>query len=91
MYYRQKFDCFIRIYEDIGYITNKSDFSDRVVSKSGSVFLSALGRQPQHLDDLAKKIIETFVGVDIETIKSDVKEFYDMLEQDGFLVSGYSV
>jgi radical SAM protein with 4Fe4S-binding SPASM domain len=88
MLYRQKFDTFIRIYDDIGYITNKSDFGDRVVSQSGAVFLSAINRTPQTLDELAQKIVKQFAGVDIETIKQDAKEFYDMLEQDGFIVSG---
>jgi radical SAM protein with 4Fe4S-binding SPASM domain len=88
MFYCQKFDTFIRIYDDVGYITNKSDFSDRVVSKSGAVFLSVLSREPQQIDDIARKIIEKFVGVDIETIKNDAKCFYEMLETDGFIVSG---
>jgi len=88
MLYRQKFDTFIRIYDDIGYITNKSDFSDRVVSKSGAVFLAALNRTPQTLDSLAEKIVNQFIGVDIETIKQDAKEFFDILEQDGFIISG---
>ena len=88
MLYRQKFDTFIRVYDNIGYITNNSDFSDRVVSQSGAVFLSVLSREPQELDELARIIVDKFVGVDVETIKSDTKEFYDMLEIDGFLVSG---
>ena len=88
MLYRQKFDTFIRIYDNIGYITNKSDFGDRVVSQSGAVFLSVLSREPQELHVLAQNITEKFVGVDIETIKTDAKEFYDMLVTDGFLVSG---
>jgi len=87
MLYRQKFDTFIRIYDDIGYITN-NNFIDRVVSQSGAVFLSALSRIPQTLNELADKIVNQFVGVDIETIKQDVKEFFDMLEQDGFIISG---
>ena len=88
MLYHQKFDTFIRIYDDIGYITNKSDFRDMVVSQSGAVFLSVLSRQPQTLEKLAEKIIEKFVDVDIETIKKDAEEFYNMLEEDGFIVSG---
>jgi len=88
MFYCQKFDTFIRIYDNIGYITNKSDFSDRVVSQSGAVFLSALSREPQEFDDLAGKIIKKFVDIDIETIKADAKYFYEILETDGFIVSG---
>jgi hypothetical protein len=41
MLYRQKFDTFIRIYDDIGYITSKSDFGDRVVDAAGAVFFMA--------------------------------------------------
>jgi len=82
MFYCQKFDTFIRIYDDVGYIANKSDFSDRVVSQSGAVFLSVLSRQAQELDELTKKSAEKFVGIDVETLKRDVKKFYDMLETD---------
>jgi len=88
MFYRQKFDTFIRVYDDIGYITNKSDFSDRVVSQSGAIFLSALSREPQELENLALKNKEKYIDVDIETIIKDTKEFYDMLVEDGFIVSG---
>jgi radical SAM protein with 4Fe4S-binding SPASM domain len=88
MLFRQKFDTFIRVYGDIGYITNSGDFSDRVVSQSGAVFLSVLSREPQQLSELVNKIAEQFVDVNAEMIYVDVKEFYDMLEVDGFLVSG---
>ena len=88
MLYRQKFDTFIRRYNDIGYITSKSDFGDRVVDSAGAVFLTALARKAQSLDALAKKIAQSFIGVDTETLKNDVAEFYAMLEEDGFIVSG---
>jgi hypothetical protein len=47
-----------------------------------------LGRKPQTLDELAKKIKKQFKDVDIRTIKKDAREFYCMLERDGFIVSG---
>ena len=90
MLYRQKFDTFIRQYDDIGYITSKSDFGDRVVDDSGAVFLAALSRKGQSLDALTEKISRAFTGVDIETLKNDAREFYAMLEEDGFIVSGES-
>jgi radical SAM protein with 4Fe4S-binding SPASM domain len=90
MLYRQKFDTFIRRYEDIGYITSKSDFGDRVVDSSGAVFLAALSRKGKSLDNLAAKIAPSFIGVDIETLKNDIAEFYAVLEEDGFIVSGES-
>jgi len=88
--YRQKFDTFIRYYGDIGYITSKSDYGDRVFDISGAVFLNALSRNAQTLDELAAKIAESFVGVDLEILRKDVVEFYTMLEEDGFIVSGES-
>jgi len=90
MLYRQKFDTFIRRYDDVGYITSKSDFGDRVVDPSGAVFLSALSRKGQSLDELADKLARIFIGVDIETLKKDAADFYAMLEEDGFIVSGES-
>jgi len=86
--FRQKFDTFIRRYNDIGYITSKSDYGDRVVDSAGAVFLDVLSRKAQSLDSLAEKIARSFVGVDIETLKKDAAEFYAMLEEDGFIVSG---
>ena len=88
--YRQKFDTFIRQYNDVGYITSKKDYGDRVFDAAGAVFLTALSRQPQSLQELVDKILSQFVGVDKETIVADVTEFYAMLEEDGFIVSGAS-
>jgi radical SAM protein with 4Fe4S-binding SPASM domain len=70
-------------------MNNSENFiGDKIVSKSGAIFLSVLGRKPQTLDYLAKKINKQFIDVDIGTIKNDAKEFYSMLERDGFIVSG---
>jgi MoaA/NifB/PqqE/SkfB family radical SAM enzyme len=88
MLYRQKFDTFIRQYEDVGYITNRSDFGDRVVDHAGAVFLAALSRKPRSLDELAAEIAQSFKGTDADTLKPDIAEFYAMLEEDGFIVSG---
>jgi radical SAM protein with 4Fe4S-binding SPASM domain len=88
MLYRQKFDTFIRHYDDVGYIVNKSDFNDRVIDSVGSVFLSALSRKGQSLDELTAKIAPCFIDVDIETLRNDATDFYTMLEEDSFIVSG---
>jgi organic radical activating enzyme len=88
MLYRQKFDTFIRRYDDCGYITNKSDFGDSVVDASGAVFLDALSRKPQTLDALCAKIAASFVSVEPAALRKDAREFYAMLEEDGFIVSG---
>jgi radical SAM protein with 4Fe4S-binding SPASM domain len=88
MLYRQKFDTFIRRYDDVGYITSKSDFGDRVFNTSGAVFLSALSRKGQTLEALSEKIAEFFIGVTPKEIAPDAAAFYAMLEEDGFIVSG---
>ncbi|GHV74853.1 hypothetical protein AGMMS49940_21550 [Spirochaetia bacterium] len=93
MLYRQKFDTFIRIYQDlscpdVGYITSKSDFGDRVTDASGAVFLKALSRKPRTLQELTKDIAASFIGVDPASIEQDVIDFYKILEEDGFIISG---
>ncbi|GHV69055.1 hypothetical protein FACS1894199_17210 [Bacteroidia bacterium] len=88
MLYRQKFDTFIRIYDDIGYICSKKDYGDRVVDQSGAVFLSALSRRAQSIEELTGTIAAKFVNVDKDALQHDVVEFYAMLEEDGFVISG---
>jgi radical SAM protein with 4Fe4S-binding SPASM domain len=94
MLYRQKFDTFIRIYNDgspserVGYIMTKYNFNDRATDAAGSVFLEALSRNPQTIEELSEKIAKSFAGVDMETIKQDAIEFYTILETDGFIISG---
>ena len=88
MLYRQKFDTFIRIYDDVGYITNNSNYGDRVTDKSGAVFLKALSRKPRELVELVKEITGAYKNADPAVIEQDVKDFYRLLEEDGFIVSG---
>ncbi|GHV89616.1 hypothetical protein AGMMS50268_01190 [Spirochaetia bacterium] len=88
MLYRQKFDTFIRRYDDVGYITSKSDFGDRVFDASGAVFVTALSRKGQTLEALVEKIAQSFIDVDKSVLRKDGADFYAMLEEDGFIVSG---
>jgi radical SAM protein with 4Fe4S-binding SPASM domain len=100
MFFKQKSNVIFRNYESFGYITDNRNFGykqtnhagnnigDKIVSQSGAVFLSVLGRKPQTLDELAQKIKRQFIDADIGTIKIDAKEFYCLLETDGFIVSG---
>jgi radical SAM protein with 4Fe4S-binding SPASM domain len=100
MFFKQKSNVIFRNYESFGYITDNRSFGykktdntennigDKILSGSGAVFLSILGRKPQTLDELAEKIYKKFTDVDIKTIKNDAREFYCMLERDGFIVSG---
>ena len=88
MFYKQKKDTYIRNYDGMGYITSTGIWNDRMVNESGAVFLCALSREGQTLDQLADKIIKSFVGVDRETIKKDAEDFYETLIQDGFIIKG---
>jgi radical SAM protein with 4Fe4S-binding SPASM domain len=91
LFFRQRSDTFIRIYNDIGYIISKSDFSDRVTDISGAIFLEALSRKPKKLEDMVAEIAKEFNGADIDEIKKDTMDFFSTLEQDGFIVSGETV
>ena len=87
-FYKQKKDTYIRNYDGTGYICSTGIWNDRVVNDSGALFLTALSREPQSLDDLVDKIYPEFVDVDREVIENDAREFYDILVTDGFLLSG---
>lgn len=100
MFFKKKSNVIFRNYVSFGYITDNRNFGykitgnqennigDKILSESGAVFFSVLGRKPQSLDDLVKKIYRKFKNVDFETIKKDAREFYYMLERDGFIASG---
>ncbi len=100
MYFKQKTNVIFRNYGSFGYITDNRNFGykqtnndekivgDKIVSQSGALFLSVLGRKPKTLEELLKKINNHFSDVDAKTIKNDAEEFYCMLERDGFIVSG---
>jgi len=100
MFFKQKSNVIFRNYESFGYITDNRNFGykltdnnenyigDKILSDSGAVFLSVLDRKPQTLDELARKINKQFTDVDFRTIKNDAREFYCLLERDGFVVSG---
>ena len=103
MFFKKKSNVIFRNYESFGYITdnrnfgykqanyNGNDIGDKILSETGAVFMSILGIKVQTLDELAKEIKKQFTDVDIQTIKDDAKEFYCILERDGFIVSGETI
>lgn len=88
MLYRQKKDTHISVYNGHGYITSTGLNKRSEVDESGSIFLKALSYEPQSIEQLADKLLETFIGVDRATILPDAKEFYDKFVEEGFLVKG---
>lgn len=91
MLYKQAFDTFIRNYDEVGYITNRATFADRICNESGLVFLSVLSREPQDFEALLKKAVEKFDSVTVDDIRSDALAFYTQLVEDKFLVTGNSI
>ncbi len=103
MYFKQKSNVIFRDYESFGYITDNRNFGykqlnnnenyigDKILSESGAIFFSILGRKPQTLDELVRKIDNQFNDVDLRTLRNDAREFYRMLEQSGFIVSGKTI
>lgn len=100
MYYKLRRDVLFRNYGCFGFITDNRDWEyrkigdetcyigDKVVSQSGAVFLSVLEKRPHLLDDLVQRVAAYFEDADASTVRKDVIDFYDMLEEDGFVVSG---
>lgn len=91
MFYRQKKDTYIRNFDGVGYITSTGIFNDRCTNASGTIFLCALNREPQTLDELVDKILPQFINVERDVIKNDAEEFYEKLVEDGFIIKGESV
>lgn len=102
MFIKRKSNIMYRDFQTFGYLTDNRNFGyklksaneefvgDKIVSQSGNVFFSVLSRKPQEIDSIVKQINTFFPGVDFEVIKEDAKEFFKMLEKEGFVVFGES-
>ncbi len=100
MYFKRRSSVLFRDFASFGYITDNRNFGyyqtnnnenhigDKILSDSGTIFLSVLGRQPQSIDDIAINAKKQFDNVDISIIRKDAIEFFHKLEHDGFIVSG---
>lgn len=100
MYFMRKSTIIYRDFGEFGYITDNRNFEykmlndnrecigDRVISKSGKIFLFVLKNEPLSLSTISEKICEYFMDANKETIKKDAMEFYRELEEEGFIVSG---
>ena len=103
MFIKRKSNILYRDFQTFGYLTDNRNFGyklknasegfvgDKIVSQSGTIFLSVLSRKPQELDDMVKQINAFFPDVDFGVIKEDAREFFGTLEREGFIISGESV
>lgn len=90
MYYKLKANSFFRNYNNIGYIVNIPNNSDRVVNESGALFLSLLSYKAQSLKELSNIALDKFVNVSLDELQNDMKDFYDRFYFEGFLIRGES-
>lgn len=90
MYYKLKSNTFFRNYNNIGYIVNINNNSDRVVNESGALFLSLLSYKAQSLKELSNIALNKFVNVSLVEIQNDMKDFYDRFYFEDFLIRGES-
>lgn len=103
MYYKIRDDVLFRKYQGHGYITDNSEYGYRMlndnrpylgekyVTASGAVMLSMLSKVPRSIDDIARELLQIFIGVEFETLKQDAAEFCDLLVDEGFLSSGETI
>lgn len=102
MFIQRRSNILYRNFETFGYLTDNRNFGyklknlcegfvgDKIVSQSGTIFLSALSRKPQTLDDVVAKIQLAFPDIDHEVLEKDALEFFSVLESEGFVISGDS-
>lgn len=103
MFIKRRSSILYRDFQTFGYLTDNRNFGyklknvsegfvgDKIVSQSGTVFLSVVSRKPQQFDDIVKQINAVFPDVDFGVIKDDAREFFGTLEREGFIISGESV
>lgn len=98
-YYRLPYILY-RDYPNYGYLTDNRNFGydtaskssvkvgDRVLSKTGSVFYSVLTETPQTVEEISSRLRNIFIGVTTAEIEGDVRDFFQMLAEDGFVGCG---
>ena len=100
MYYKLRRDVLFRNYKEYGLITDTSEYGYRMlndtrpmlgeefVSQSGAVMLSMIGRRPISLNEIVDNLSKIFIGVDIQTLEDDTKEYLGYFCDKGYLCYG---
>lgn len=103
MFIKRRSNILFRDFQAFGFLTDNRNFGyklksaseefvgDKIVSQSGTVFLSVLSRKPQELDDIVAQINAVFPDIDFGVIEEDAREFFGTLEREGFIISGNSI
>ncbi|BBO83097.1 hypothetical protein DSCO28_36630 [Desulfosarcina ovata subsp. sediminis] len=79
---------YIRIFGEIGYITNQISKHDRVYDDIGAVFLKQISRTPKRIVDIVAELSSQFVNVTAQEIENDFTDFVQSLEEEQFIITG---
>ncbi|MEI7594144.1 MAG: radical SAM protein [Bacteroidota bacterium] len=90
MLIRQTKNTFIRRYGDIGYITNQLTKHDLNYNETGADFLDQISREPKEIDAIVNDLIKLYKDISFDEMKTDFLEFIQFLENDGYVLTGYS-
>ena len=82
---------YFRKFENIGYIFNEISLKDLVLDECGAVFLSEIGREPEEIQAVVKRIASRFIDVEQSEVEKDFCDFVVLLETNGFVVTGQTV
>lgn len=84
-------NSYIRTRQGYGYIYNQLTKWDRLYTDSGRIFLNAISRECQEIDDLVLKLSVTFPDVEFNILKNDFLEFINDLEKNKYVVIGKNI
>lgn len=84
-------DSFIRRFGNIGYITNQLTKHDRNYDEIGADFLDAISRVPKQIEKIVEELFVLYKDISREEIFNDFTEFIADLENEKFVVTGYSI
>lgn len=87
-YFKQCRDTYIRIFDDMGYITNQRTWRDKIYNETGRIFLSKISRNIQEIDVVVDDLFFIFNDLEKDELKSDFIDFLLELEKEFFIVSG---
>lgn len=82
---KQKFNTFIREFDECIFIYNSESTEELIVDKSGGLFLSQITREWKSLNVVINELAKIFDGTDKEEITSDAIDFFGYLQEKGFV------
>lgn len=91
MYYSQKKNTFVRIYNDKGFITNVSKNDILFINYPGTELLKAVSRQPNTIENMVESILKNNPAFESTKLKKQCFQFMEKLVEDGYVVKSNSI